>query len=66
MSEYQYGWNSKMASKSNMAAIMKCQLIHENMLSSHDGNIREIAPMSTDATSRSHDENKGFTTFQAQ
>ena len=30
MSEYQYGWNSKMASKSNMVAIMKCQLIQEN------------------------------------
>ena len=30
MAEYQYSWNSKMASKSNMAAIMKCQLIPEN------------------------------------
>ena len=30
MAEDQYSWNSKMASKSNMAAIMKCQLIPEN------------------------------------
>ena len=30
MSKYQYGWNSKMASKSNIAASMKCQLIQEN------------------------------------
>ena len=30
MAEYQYGRNSKMASKSNMAAIMKYQLIQEN------------------------------------
>ena len=27
-----WGWNSKMASKSNMAAIMKCQLIQENAI----------------------------------
>ena len=32
MAEYQYGWNSKMAAKSNMAAIMKCQLIKENII----------------------------------
>ena len=32
MVEYQYIWNSKMASKSNMAAIMKCQLIPENII----------------------------------
>ena len=30
--EYQHGWNSKMASKSNMAAIIKCQLIQENAI----------------------------------
>ena len=30
MAEYQYSWNPKMASKSNMALIMKCQLIQEN------------------------------------
>ena len=30
MVEDQYGWNSKIASKSNMAAIIKCQLIQEN------------------------------------
>ena len=32
MAEYQYSWNSKMASKSNMAAIMKCQLIPKNII----------------------------------
>ena len=32
MAEYQYIWNSKMASKSNMAAIMKCQLIPKNII----------------------------------
>ena len=39
MAEYQYSWNSKMASKSNMAAIMKCQLIPEK-ISLCDGNTR--------------------------
>ena len=38
----------------------------KRIFSSHDGNIREIAPIPTDTISRAHGENKGFTTFQAQ
>ena len=60
MAEYQYGYNTKMASKSNAMAIMKLQLIHENTL--RYGNDRAIAG----ANKRAHDWNKVFTTFHTQ
>ena len=38
MAEYKYDWNFNMASKSNMAAIMKSQFIMTLL----DGNVTEI------------------------
>ena len=38
----------------------------KRILALHDGNTREIAKTPNDTNQQAHNENKGFTTFQAQ